>query len=115
MQKWSLIGAVLLMGAASPAIGAPVYLDCVLQREKGPQPWTLSLNEEAGTVTATHPMATYTEKASFTPDAVLWGSEMVQNSVDRSTLAFTQTLSIGSTYKKTEQGHCKLSERKRAF
>ena len=106
--------AILGAAIATPALAAPVYLDCVLQRPDGPQKWTLSLNEEQATVTYSHPLASGTTKAIFTPDAVTWGPDWITNRIDRSTLEFTQIAQIASE-RSVARGACKISTRKRAF
>ena len=102
--------------ASSPAIAAPVHLSCFLTTTSGvKQDWSISLNEEAGTVTYSHPLATATEKATFTPDKVLWSKG--DFSIDRSTLEFTRDATFGGLIKSqgADHGQCKISTKKRAI
>lgn len=100
---------------AQPALAAPVYLDCSLPDGKGGQsPWTISLNEEASRVTVTHPLATRTLTASFTPDSIIWDSG--DFTLDRTSLMLTRRPTFrGEPLGKPDFGQCRISTKKRTI
>lgn len=102
--------AAAMMTLPTAASAKPVYLDCSLSNGTKDMPWSISLNEEEGTITFSHEYATKTERAIFTPDFVTWaGGDM---KIDRSTLAFTRAWEG----KVSAQGTCKIAApKKRAF
>ena len=46
--------AVAFIVSSTPAYAAPVYLDCYLDTKEGRQYWSISLNEERGTIAWDH-------------------------------------------------------------
>lgn len=103
-----------LLAMAQPALAATIYLDCSMPDGKGGQaPWTISLNEEASRVTVTHPIATRTLTASFTPDNIIWdGGDFT---LDRTSLVLTRRPTFrGEPLGNPDSGQCKISSRKRA-
>lgn len=115
MLRTVVFGAALV--TAYPALAAPVYLDCQMPKEKGSAetvPWTVALNEEAGTVTWTHPLQTNTGKAQFTPDHIIFSDGGLI--IDRTTLRFKRQFTFrGEVLGEPDFGQCKVSERKRAI
>lgn len=109
------VAAVAAVVIGQPAFAAPVYLDCTIPNEEGgQQPWTISLNEEAGTLTFSHSLRTGTTRAVFTPDKVIWADGDLY--IDRATLAFTRHARFGGKeLSPPEVGTCKVSAKKRAF
>lgn len=108
------VTAALAM-SAQPALAATVYLDCSLPDGKGGQaPWMISLNEEASRVTVTHPLATRTLTASFTPDRIIWDSG--DFTLDRTSLMLTRRPTFrGEPLGKPDSGQCNISTKRRAI
>lgn len=108
------IGSALAL-AATPAFAANTYLKCEIPKGDGVfTSWALSVNEDAGRVTATHPKATRTVRASFTPDKIVW--DRGDFSLDRTTLILTLRPTLyGKPIGEPISGQCKIDERKRAI
>lgn len=108
------IGAALAL-VTTPALAANTYLKCKIPKGDGTfAPWTLSVNEDAGRVTATHPKATRTVRASFTPDKIVW--DRGDFSLDRTTLVLTLRPTLyGKPIGKPYSGQCEIDEKKRAI
>lgn len=111
-MKAKLLAAVIALSPVS-ALAAPVSLDCYLDTKSGQQKWSISLNEDQGSLTYSHELATGTTKAMFTPDAVIWGEGDM--SIDRVTLAFARKNTFGGRLSGIDRGKCVVSQRKRAF
>ena len=108
------IFALAALAMASPAMAAPVYLDCRLRAgsDDGGAPellWHITLNEETGTVSWTIPESDVadTARAVFTADEVRWNSL----TINRTTLAFTRRFSWPSGQPLTTHGRCQLVRR----
>ncbi|HEY0148665.1 MAG TPA: hypothetical protein VGB70_06635 [Allosphingosinicella sp.] len=114
-MRFHLLAICALTAFASPAAAAPVFLECTLDTKEGKQPWSISLNEEAGMITFSHPYATMTQRAIFTPDKVMWSEGDL--SIDRTTLKFTRSLRLLASKQPPEvtYGSCAVSQKKRAF
>ena len=111
-----IILALTLIGFATSASGKPVYLTCKLSTED----WSISLNENAGTLTYTRAWdgksATETVAASYGPDFVTWGTQgmlTTEHKIDRSTLKFTRTYTVVNNPPMSQQGTCKLAAAKK--
>jgi hypothetical protein len=116
------VRASLVMTAlafAAPAAAKVVELDCMMTNGDKDVPWQVSLNEEEGKVTYSHPNATVTRPAQFTPDAVVWdnGSSRAKVSfaISRINLSFSRDVVIGEkTW--SDKASCKIAAPKvRAF
>lgn len=104
-----------LVTIAQPVSASTIYLECSMSDGKGSQaPWTISLNEEASRLTVTHPVATRTLTASFTPDKVIWdGGDFT---LDRTSLVLTRRPTFrGEPLGPPDFGKCEISTRKRAI
>lgn len=115
MRSIYLALTTALVTIAQPAFANTIYLDCTMPDGNGGQaPWTISINEEASRVTVTHPMATRTIPASFTPDNIIWDNG--DFTLDRSTLVLTRRPTFqGQPLGATDSGQCKISTKKRAI
>lgn len=114
-MRIKMLGLALAVAVCSPAVAAPIYLDCWLPaKPSGQQPWSISLNEENASVTFSHPLATVTEKALFTPDEITWSKGDMK--IDRTTLQFTRRMTFGGLIapRPADVGQCKVSAKKRA-
>ena len=111
--RFTLIATLLTVG--QPAFATTVYLDCSMPDGNGGlAPWTISLNEEASRVTISHPLATRTLQASFTPDSVIWDSG--DFTLDRTSLELVRRPTFrGEPLGKPDSGKCKISAKKRAI
>lgn len=107
--------AVASLLVTQPAFAATIYLDCQMADGNGGlSPWTISLNEEASRVTVTHPLATRTLTASFTPDVIIWDNG--DFSLDRTTLVLTRRPTFrGEPLGRPDSGQCAVNSKKRAI
>lgn len=116
-MKYVVATALAIFALAEPALAQPIYLDCQMPQEKNSTtmvPWTIALNEEAGTVTWSHPLATNTGRAQFTPDHVIFSDGGL--TIDRTTLQLKrQVVFRGEKIGEPDYGQCRISERKRAI
>jgi hypothetical protein len=112
-----VLAAVIVVTASSSALAVPVYLDCQMPSKKGSAemvPWTIALNEEAGTVTWSHSLGTNTGKAQFTPDHIIFSDGGL--TIDRTSLQLTRQLIFrGEKIGDADYGQCKVSVRKRTI
>lgn len=117
MMRNKLFGIVFAALAAWPAMAAPTYLHCQMPAGKPtdpPIPFTIALNEDAGTVTWSNPVTTRTEKAQFAPDTITYNEG--GTSIDRTTLKMTHYLTYrGQKLGEPRVGQCKIDTKKRAI
>lgn len=115
MRSKSIVIAVGLLLASQPALARTIYLSCEMPLSAGAvEPWTIAVNEEAGRVTATHPKATRTVRASFTPDHIIW--DRGDFSLDRVTLVLTIRMTLfGKPLGEPRSGQCEIDSRERAI
>jgi len=86
------VAVLLLSTIPNAAYAAPVDLKCYLETESGRQDWAITLNEETGTVTYSHPMRTATVKAIFTAEEVIWSYGDLK--INRVNLSFVRDLGL---------------------
>jgi hypothetical protein len=115
MRPIHLVLAAALAAFAQPALADTIYLDCLMPDGNGGQAaWTISLNEEASRVTVSHPLATRTLTAAFTPDKIIWDNG--DFTLDRTSLVLTRRPTFrGEPLGKPDSGQCRISEKKRAI
>lgn len=112
MKKFLFL-AIATFFAATPAFAGSVGLKCILDTKNGPQEWSINLNEDAGTVTFAHPLATGRSPALFTPTEVIWGDGDLR--INRTTLIFVRDLKFGGRSLGIDYGKCELQKQERAF
>lgn len=115
MKLVTLAIAATFALVAQPALAQTTYLKCEMPLGRGGfEAWSLAVNEDAGRVTATHPSATRTVRASFTPDHIIWDEG--DFSLDRVTLVLTIRMRLfGKPLGEPRSGQCEVDARERAI
>lgn len=100
---------------------APINLECQLSGSSGQTPadapwdWTLTIYESEGRVVQTNPNATVEKRAIISASMVRMPSSTGEISVDRTTLAFRRTITLGGGEMVTD-GRCRVARPvRRAF
>jgi hypothetical protein len=112
-----LIG--LLAGIGATGGGAPTYLTCILDQDKGPLPVELVLDEQNQRASVSLPTTgrAITRPAIFSAATVSFKDEPLTYTVDRVTLALRRYWPESPDRSAGETGRCKVSPvpAKRAF
>lgn len=125
-RRWAVAVMLAISAfAASPSADSPIYLQCQLGLDgqatpaTAPFDWEISLDETRGSVEWVRPQASGREEGSFSAREVRWTKTMggVANNfaINRSTLAFTRTASVGD-HTLVASGRCRVvAPPRRAF
>lgn len=103
------LGFVALVCIAAPATAAPTYLSCTILAEKGPFPISLTVDEDAQSVTTAMPTTGHSQRlpAVFSPTSVSFRNSMLRYEVSRTDLTIKRVLTIGAK-DWTDTGTCKV-------